>query len=278
VTVKIICDSTSDLSLELIEKHDIKVIPLSIFINGKNYLDGKELNTPRLFELIEKTRELPKTSAPSIESYLEVFGNYEELVYIGISSKLSASYQSSLLALEGSDREKKISIDSLNLSTGIGLLVLKASELSTRGFSAAEIADQLHKDRVKIRTSFVIDTLDYLYKGGRCSAIELLVGSILKIRPVIEVRADGTLGIKEKIGGSRKKALYSLIDDVRTKLSLIDPKRIFITHCACPEDAEFLLSELSGVDYFEELLITEAGSTIASHCGPKTIGILYMEK
>jgi DegV family protein with EDD domain len=278
VMVKIICDSTSDLSLDLLDKYEIQVVPLSIFINGKNYLDGKELDTAQLFDLIEKTNELPKTSAPSIESFREVFGHYLEMVYISISSKLSASFQSGLLALEGSDREKKIVIDSLNLSTGIGLLAIKASELSIKGFTPSEIADQMHKDIAKVRTSFVIDTLDYLYKGGRCSAIELLVGSILKIRPIIEVRHDGTLGVKEKIGGSRKKALISLISEVHSKIPQIDPKRIFVTHCACPEDADFLLSELSEMDYFEEILITEAGSTIASHCGPKTIGILFMEK
>jgi DegV family protein with EDD domain len=276
--VKIICDSTGDLPSELLEKYDIKVVPLSIFINGKNYLDGRELDTTQLFELIEKTKELPKTSAPSIEFFREVFGQYSEMVYISISSKLSASFQSSLLALEGSDREKKIVIDSLNLSTGIGLLVIKASELSTRGFTPSEIADQVQKDIAKVRTSFVIDTLDYLYKGGRCSAIELLVGSILRIRPIIEVHPDGTLGVKEKIGGSRKKALTSMISDIHSKKPQIDPKRIFVTHCACLEDAEYLLSELSMMEYFDEILITEAGSTIASHCGPKTIGILYMEK
>jgi DegV family protein with EDD domain len=276
--VKIICDSTCDLSPELLEKYNIQVVPLSIFLNGKNYLDGKELDTVKLFELIEKTGELPKTSAPSIESFREVFSHNLEMIYISISSKLSASFQSSLLALEGSDREKKIAIDSLNLSTGIGLLVIKASELSTQGFTPTEIAEQIQQDIPKIRNAFVIDTLDYLYKGGRCSAIELLIGSILKIRPIIEVRPDGTLGVRDKIGGSRKKALSSLISEIRSKLSLIDPKRIFVTHCACSEDAEFLLSELSGMDYFNEILITEAGSTIASHCGPKTIGILYKEK
>lgn len=276
--VKIITDSTCDLSPEIVEKYQIEVVPLSIYINGKNYLDGKELNTAQLFDLIEKTRELPKTSAPSIESFSEVFSHFPEMVYISISSQLSASFQSSILALEGSDRDKKIAVDSLNLSTGIGLLVIKACELSKSGLSTLEIADQIRKDIPKVRTSFVIDTLDYLYKGGRCSAIELLVGSLLKIRPVIEVRSDGTLGIKEKIGGSRKKALNSLITDIKSKMSLINSKRIFVTHCACAEDAEFLQTELLSLNYFEEVLITEAGSTIASHCGPKTIGILYMEK
>lgn len=227
---------------------------------------------------LKKNGELPKTSAPSIEAYKEVFDKYPELVYIGISSKLSASYQSCLLALEGSDPQKKIAIDSLNLSTGIGLLVLMASELSQKGLSASQIAEQINQAIPKVRTSFVIDTLDYLHKGGRCSAMELVVGSLLKIRPVIEVQPDGTLGIKDKIGGSRKKALLSMINEVTAKKGDLNSQRAFVTHCACPEDAEFLKDELEKLGVFGEILISEAGSTIASHCGPKTIGILYLTK
>jgi DegV family protein with EDD domain len=274
----IISDSTCDLSPELVKQFNLEIIPLSVLVAGKNYLDGVEITTPMLFDLVEKNGELPKTSAPSIEAYKEVFDKYPELVYIGISSKLSASYQSCLLALEGSDPQKKIAIDSLNLSTGIGLLVLMASELSQKGLSASQIAEQINQAIPKVRTSFVIDTLDYLHKGGRCSAMELVVGSLLKIRPVIEVQPDGTLGIKDKIGGSRKKALLSMVNEVIAKKGGLDPHRAFVTHCACPEDAEFLKDELEKLGVFGEILITEAGSTIASHCGPKTIGILYLTK
>lgn len=276
--VKIISDSTCDLSPDIQKNYDIEVVPLSIYVNSRNYQDGINLNTSQLFDLIEQSNQLPKTSAPAIETYQQVFNKYQELIYISISSQLSASYQSSMLALEGTDPEKKIVIDSLNLSTGIGLLALKASELSKQGLSVMEIAESIRKDIPKVRTSFVIDTLDFLYKGGRCSAIELLVGSLLKIHPVIEVRADGTLGVKEKIGGSRKKALGSLISDLQSKLSQVDPHRIFVTHCSCLSDADYLKQEISNLSYFDDILITEAGSTIASHCGPKTIGILYMMK
>jgi DegV family protein with EDD domain len=200
------------------------------------------------------------------------------MIYLGIGSNLSASYQSSLLALEGSDPAKKVAIDSCNLSTGIGLLVLKAAERNRQNYSLQQIADEIRLAIPKVHTSFVIDTLDYLYKGGRCSAVELLMASLLKIRPVIEVCPDGTLGVKEKLGGSRKKALLSMVDEVQSLKNNVDPKRVFITHCACPEDAVFLHSELEKLHIFDEILITEAGSTIASHCGPKTIGILYLLK
>lgn len=276
--VTIVSDSTCDLTCQLINKYDIKIVPLSVFIDGKDYLDGIEITSTKLFDLVAETNELPKTSAPSIETFNNVFCQYPEMIYIGISSKLSASFQSSLIALEGTDPNSKIAIDSLNLSTGIGLLVLKAAELGQKGNSILQIADQIRKDIPKVHSSFVVDTLDYIYKGGRCSAIEHLAASLLKIRPVIEVKLDGTLGVREKIGGSRKKALLSMVDNLSTRIDQVDAHRVFITHCASYEDAEFLKSELEKIAYFEEILITEAGSTIASHCGPKTIGILYMTK
>lgn len=276
--VKIIADSTSDLTPELIQQNDLEIIPLSVFINGKDYLDGLEITSRKLFDLVERTNEFPKTSAPSIELYRSVFSRYDDLVYIGISSKLSASMQSSLIALETSDSSHKIAIDSMNLSTGIGLLVLKAAELSRKGKTVSEISNQISNLIPKIHTAFVIDTLDYLHKGGRCSAMEHLAASLLKIRPVIEVRRDGTLGVREKLGGSRKKALLSLVNEMRLHGQELDLQRVFITHCACPEDAEFLKIEIETLNLFEEILITEAGTTIASHCGPKTIGILYMTK
>ncbi len=276
--VTIVSDSTCDLSPELVSKYNIQVVPLSVFIGGQNYLDGIQITSSKLFDLVNETNDLPKTSAPSIEAFQKIFSHYPEFVYIGISSKLSASYQSSLIALEGSDPNAKIVIDSLNLSTGIGLLVLEAAELSQKGYSVLQIAEQIRSDVPKIRTSFVVDTLDYLYKGGRCSAIEHLAASILKIRPVIEVKPDGTLGVREKLGGSRKKALLSIFGTLLAQKPLIDSHRVFITHCACFEDAEFLKNEIEKLTFFEEILITEAGSTIASHCGPKTIGILYKTK
>lgn len=276
--VTIIADSTSDLSHELIQKYNIQIVPLSVFIGNKNYLDGIEITSEKLLELVDQTKEFPKTSAPSVESFQQMFSKFNDLVYIGISSQLSASFQSSLLALEGSDPTRKVGIDSLNLSTGIGLLVIRAAEMAQHGDSVPQIAEQIKKDVAKVHTSFVIDTLDFLYKGGRCSAVELLAGSILKIRPMIEVKSDGTLGVREKLGGSRKKAILTLVTRLLSHRSELDTKRVFITHCVCIEDAEFLKNELAALQIFEEILITEAGSTIASHCGPKTIGILYMTK
>jgi DegV family protein with EDD domain len=169
----------------------------------------------------------------------------------------------------------------LNLSTGIGLLVIAAAELSARGLPAVQIVEEINQLVPKVHSSFVVDTLDYMYKGGRCSAIELLVGGLLKIRPVIDVRGDGTLGVKRKVNGSRKKALLSMVEDLLHDLPNLDTRRIFITHTLTDEavaDAYFLKTEIEKAAQVDEILFTTAGATIASHCGPETIGILYLTK
>ena len=277
--VKIIVDSCSDLSPELIKRFDIEVIPLSILVDGQTYLDGVELSTSQLFESVKKTGVLPKTSAPSVAAFTNVFEKHDEFIYLSISSKLSASFQSAHLALEALPKSHKGKlIDSLNLSTGIGLLALRAAELSQQGKSMDEIVKEVTALIDNVNTSFMIDTLDYLYMGGRCSAMEHIFGSILKIKPIIEVRKDGTLGVKEKINGSRKKCLNSLLEDFSKKKDIVDPGRVFVTHVLCPDDAAFLKTELEKIMPIDEVCITDAGSTVASHCGIGTIGILFIQK
>jgi DegV family protein with EDD domain len=279
--VKIIADSCSDLSPELIEKYQIGIVPLDVLIGDTNYKDGVNLSTRQLFELVEKTGVLPKTSAPSFAAFQEAFSHPGEIVYISISSMLSATYQSAVLVRETLKRDDIHIIDSLNLSTGIGLLVITAAELSAKGLNAAQIVAEINQLVSKVHSSFVIDTLEYIYKGGRCSAIEMLVGGILKIRPVIEVRGDGTLGVKRKVNGTRKKALLSMVDDFSRDIAALEKRRVFITHTLTDEaaaDAHFLKTEIEKHVNVDEILFTTAGATIASHCGPETIGILYLTK
>lgn len=271
-------DSCSDLSHEIIQNRNIRVIPLQVFINNQNLKDG-EVTPQQLFKMVEESGNLPKTAAPSIAEFAEFFKAPGETIYIGISSKLSATVPNSLLALDllGSDKKVYI-IDSLNLSTGIGLLVLKAADLRDAGWSAQEISEEIKRWVPKVRTSFIIDTMEYLYKGGRCTALQAIVGSVLKIRPIIEVRQDGTLGVKEKIRGGRMKGLNSMLEDFKSHLPDVDPKRVFVTHTGCDEDAAYLVDEIRKTGAVEEILVTTAGATISSHCGPNTIGILFMVK
>ncbi len=276
--VKVITDSCSDLSPELIQRYDIEVVPLSVFVDNHNFQDGVDLTSEKLFESVQQTGVLPKTSAPSTAAFMKVFEKYHEFIYISISTKLSASNQSAHIALQSLPNLKGSIIDSLNLSTGIGLLVLKAAELSQQGKTLSEITDEIHALVSKVDASFIIDSLDYLYMGGRCSSMAHVVGSMLKIRPIIEVRKDGTLGVREKITGSRKKGLAALLQNFIDKKDHIDPARVFITHAAADEDALYLKAELEKIMEIKEICITRAGATISSHCGPQTIGILFFTK
>lgn len=276
--IRILCDSAVDLSPELKEKYHINTIPFPVFINNKTYLDGVDIQTEELFEMVRKTGVLPKTSAPTIASFTKFFDTPDDIIFLSIGSKLSACHQNALLAAEQIKKQNIHIIDSRNLSTGIGLLALHAAEMRDSGCSVTEIVAELERSIPKIRTSFVVDTLDYIYKGGRCSAVEHMVGSLLHIRPVIEVRSDGTLGVKEKVGGARKKALNAILSATQKMLPTIDLHRIFVTHSGCYQDAAFLVQELQKMAAFEDICTTVAGATIASHCGPDTIGILFQLK
>lgn len=277
--VNILTDSCSDLSPELISHYNIDVIRLSVFLDDRIFKDGLDLSLGQLFDLVNKTMKLPKTSAPSITEFSEIYKALsDDIVFVGISSQLSATLANAHQA-EKDFPDKKIHIvDSLNLSTGIGLLAVKAAELRDQGLAGQEISQEIQRLIPKIHTSFVIESLEFLYKGGRCTALQNIMGSLLRIRPIIEVKLDGTLGIREKTRGSRKKALISILDEFRSNLSTLDPLRVFVTHTGCEEDASYLANEITQLAHIENVCITHAGATIASHCGPDTIGIIYMTK
>lgn len=276
--VTIITDSTADLGPEIAAQYDVRVIPLNVTLAGKTYKDGMDLNQQKLFELVKQHNELPKTSAPSVGEFTEMFKQAGECVFVGISSKLSATIQNALLAAKSFPEGTVRVVDSLNLSTGIGLLALRAAEMRDTGKSAAEIEKVLLDSISKVRTSFVIDTMDFLYKGGRCTALQAIAGSVLKIHPIIEVRGDGTLGVKEKARGVRLKGLQAMLDDFAAHLPELDRGRVFVTSTGGPEDIDFLVSEVKRLASPDEVLVTRAGSVISSHCGPDTSGILYFVK
>ncbi len=270
-------DSCADLGQPLLDAHQISSIPLHVLVNGEDHFDD-DLTLEFLFSSVDQTGELPKTAAPSVQEFIDFFSVPDPIVYIGLSSQLSATMDNAVLAKEQMGQEELHLIDSLNLSTGIGLLTLKAADLRDAGLSADEITPEILAARDKVRTAFVIDTMDYLYKGGRCTALQAIFGSMLKIRPIIHVRQDGTLGVLDKVRGSRKKALEHLLNGFKNDLPDVDLTRVFVTHSGCPEDAEYLAEKLKSLADIQEVLITIAGSTIGSHCGPNTIGILYLQK
>jgi DegV family protein with EDD domain len=278
--VKIFTDSTSDLTLEIINNNDISIIPLYVNFNEKSYRDGIDITTRELYERVEEHGILPKTAAGSPSDFFNAFKPYidegKDIIFIGLSSELSSHLQNAALAASEFPEGRIHIIDSLNLSSAIGLLVMKAVDFKNQGLEAYEIAEKVKKLVPKVKTAFVIDTLDYLHKGGRCSAISSFVGGVLKIRPVVKV-VDGKMILAQKLMGKREKALSTMLSNVIKEKDHIDMDRIMVTH-SISDDADYLKSELKKALPVKEIIETQAGCVISSHCGPNTIGILYIEK
>lgn len=278
--VKIFTDSTSDLTPEILKENDISVIPLYVNFDDKSFIDGITITTEGLYKKVEEYGMLPKTSAATPNDFYNAFkpciDEGKDIVFIGLSSELSSHLQNALLAA-GEFPEGRIQIvDSLNLSSAIGLLVMKAVDFSKEGMGAALIAENIRNLVPKVKTAFVIDTLEYLHKGGRCSALQSFAGSVLKIRPVVKV-VDGKMILAQKLMGKREKALNTMLQNVLKEKDAIDLSRVMVTH-SISNDTEYLKSELSKYLNAKEIIVTQAGCVISSHCGPNTIGILYIEK
>lgn len=279
--VRIITDSTSDLSGEMIKQHNIEIVPLYVVFNEASYRDGIDITTKELYEKVEEYGVLPKTSAPSPLDFQNAFRrhieNGEDIIYIGLSSKLSTTIQSARLAAQEFPDGRIEIVDSENLSTGIGLLVMKAVDYADEGLAVGEIAARIRDLVPKIRTRFIINTLDYLYKGGRCTALESFIGGLLKIKPVVTVK-DGSITLEEKLRGKREKARGNMLENALADKEIMLKDRIFVTHSMDQEEAELLKSSLEKEIKGSKVIITDAGCVISSHCGPKTVGILYIKK
>jgi len=280
-TVKLFTDSTSDLSAEIIKQYNIAVIPLYINFGLQSYRDGLDIQANELFNQVKKTGKLPKTSAPSVEDFAAEFKKYLEqgmdVLHISISSKISAAYQNACTAAAQFPADRIRVIDSLNLSTGIGILVMKAADCVQQGLKLADIAQAVQSAIPKVRTEFIIDTVEYLHKGGRCSGLQMLLSSLLEIHPIIQV-TDGSMHLASKIRGNRQIVLRRLVKDAVDNLGSINPERVFVTHCESAEDAAWIKTQLVEKNTFKQTLITNASCVISSHCGPKTVGIIYLEK
>lgn len=279
--IKIFVDSTADLSPELIEKYDLTVIPLYVTIGGKAYKDMYEISAKDIFDNYEKTKELPKTSAVSVTDYIEAFRPAVEegfdIIHFTISSDFSACYQNACIAAE--ELGHVYPVDSRNLSTGIAQLTLLAAEMAAKGDMDAEhIAEYVRKVTERVDVSFIINNLEFLYKGGRCSGVAALGANLLKLKPCIEV-TDGKMGVGKKYRGSFEKCASEYIRDRLRDDDTVDLHRIFLTWSGCDRELiDSLKEEIKSYHNFEEVLDTEAGSTISGHCGPGCLGILYIHK
>ncbi|MEC0368854.1 DegV family protein [Paenibacillus chibensis] len=279
--VKIFADSTCDLPREWLQKYDIGLIPLYVTFGDQTFKDGVDITTQQLYAKVSETGSLPKTAAPSPADFIQAFSpsieEGREIVYISLSSELSSTYQNAVIAADEFPEGKVTVIDSLNLSTGIGLQVMKAVKAAEQGKTPGEIAEIIARVKPRVETEFVIDSLDYLYKGGRCSGMQNLVGSLLKIRPVIKV-IDGKMTPAYKVRGKREKALEQMLSNALEQRDHMDNDLIFVTHSLAEEDALELKRILEEKTDAREVAVSDAGCVISSHCGAKTIGILYVKK
>lgn len=279
-SIRISADSTCDLSPEQLSRYDIGIIPLYISLGDESMKDGVEITAQTIFDYVSKTGQLPKTAAPSVADYLDFFRERQTspndiLIHFTISSKFSSSYQNACIA--AAEFENVTVIDSQNLSTGHGHAVMEAAVMKERGAPAEDIVKHVKEIIPKIRASFVLDRLDYLYKGGRCSGVAALGANLLKLKPCIEV-VDGEMKVGKKYCGTIDKVLPLYTADKLTGKKM-KKDLIFITHTGCSKEiVESVRNKVKELYAFDEIVETVAGSTITSHCGQNTLGVLYIEE
>lgn len=279
--IQIISDSTSDLSKELLARYNIAVLPLNVTLGDKDYKDGVGIAPEDLYKWSDENKSTPKTAAFSTEDAVALFRQFldkgKEIICLSISSEMSASGNIMRMAAEELNAEDRITVvDSANLSTGVGLLVIEAAILAQQGKTRAEISAHLEALKPLVRASFVVDTLTYLHRGGRCSGVAALLGSTLKLHPRIGVE-NGKMSPGKKYRGKMSHVIKTYVSDMETDLLAARPDRVFITHSGCNEDDVAAVSEyLQNLHHFNEIHITRAGSVISSHCGPGTLGVLFI--
>jgi len=280
--VKILTDSTSDLSKQMLLDYNIDSIPLYVRFDNEIYKDGIDLSTEELYQKVSEKKTLPKTSAVSPGDFITFFEKYldkgYDIVYIGIGSKLSATIRSAHLAKDEINLPHRIHIiDSMNLSSGIALLVLKAKDLRDQGLSAKVIKEKIEALVPYVRSQFAISTLDYLHKGGRASGLAKLVGTMLSIKPIIKV-VNGSLDVYKKPIGKMSRALDIMLEDLNKEKENIDLDYVFVTHTLANRQAVYMLDYVKRRFDIKHLIEGSAGCVISSHCGAGTIGILYIVK
>ena len=281
--VKIISDSTCDLSPELIAKYDIDILPLHILLGEDEYEDGRNITPQQIYDWSDAHKTTPKTSAPSLAEAIDLFRPYieekREIVCFSISGSMSTSGNVMRLAAEELEASDLVTVvDSANLSTGIGLLVIEAAIMAEKGQSAAEIVATIEVLKPKVRASFVVDTLTYLYRGGRCNAVSAMAGGVLRLHPKIVVE-NGAMDASKKYRGKINSVIMSYVKDMEEDLKSARPERVFITHSGCDRDTvNAVRSYLESFGIFHEILETRAGGVVSSHCGPGTLGVLFIAK
>ena len=279
--IKIIADSTCDLSDELIKKYDIDILPLYIHMGDKEYKDKLEITPQEIYRWSDENRTTPKTAAPSIEDAMNIIEKYQkqgdDIIMFAISEDMSTSANVMRMAADNLDYSDHVYvINSESLSTGIGLLVIEAAVMAQKDKSPQDIVEIIEAYKPYVRASFVVDTLTYLYRGGRCSGLAALAGGALKLHPQIVV-VDGAMKPAKKYRGNIMRATLDYVKDMEAAILNAHKDRVFITHSGSdPKVVQEVYDYLEGLHYFDEICITRAGGVVSSHCGYGTLGVLYI--
>lgn len=272
-------DSTSDLPKELVEKYNIGVMPLNVNLGDDTFEDGIDIGPEKIFNYVDTTGILPKTGARSALAYQEFFENQmkdlnaDALIHISLSSELSSSHENALMASQELQNVKVL--DSMSLSTGCALLVLSAIDKINEGKDLRTIYLELQEERNRVQASFVINNLKYLYKGGRCSALAMFGANVLRIKPKIKL-ASGKMIVDKKYMGKYEQVLINYVKDLLKDYQNVDKKRVFITFTTKNDEINAQIEQILKDYGFEEIIQNYAGSTIASHCGRDTLGVLFI--
>ncbi len=279
MNIKILSDSTCDLSDEILNKYSIDLIPLTVVLGDKVGKDGIDITSQDIYEYVGSTGMLPVTAAINTYEYNDYFTKWIDqgysVIHICLGSGFSSTYQNACIAAQGLNNVYVV--DSRNLSSGQGLLVMKAVEMKAAGYEAEEIWRICTETVSKVEASFVIDKLDYLYKGGRCSSIAAFGANLLNIKPSIEVK-DGKMDVSRKYRGKFEIAIRHYVKDKIHGRDDIDTHRIFVTHTECSTEivSDVIRIVREELPEAEEIVESTAGATVTSHCGPNTLGILFL--
>jgi len=280
--IRIISDSTCDLPKELLERYNIDIIPLHIHLGEEEYEDGRNITPEEIYRWSDEHNTTPKTAAVSMMEVLDTFEpvlkNGDEIISFSISDSMSTTGNVMRMAVEELEAEQRVHvIDSANLSSGVGLLVLEAAKMADEGMKAEEIVSVIETLKPRVRASFVVDTLTYLHRGGRCSSVAVLAGGVLKLHPKIVVE-NGKMSVQKKYRGKINSVVKTYVKEMEEDLRMAKKDYVFLTHSGCDEE---LIGEikayLKSLEYFEEIHVARAGSVISSHCGPGTLGVLYID-
>ncbi len=281
MAIRIIADSTCDLTDELVKEYGINILPLHIIMGEKSFSDGVDITPEDIFAWSDANELTPTTSAPSLQEAINCFksvrtSSEDEIISFSISSSMSSSNSVMHLAASELEIEDKVFVvDSANLCCGIGILILEAAKMAQKGLNAAEIYDRINEMKGRINTSFVVNNLTYLYRGGRCGGLAMMVGSTLRLHPKIVVEG-GAMHSTKKYRGKMRKAISDYVNDLDRELALADKETLFIVHAVCDEDIIEAIRKETEKYSFNNVYVAQAGGVISSHCGSGCFGLIFM--